>query len=56
MINNKGNTLIICLYVDDVLISTSLLLVEKIKAFLSSVFKMKDMGEAYVILGNNEMN
>nr|GEV75979.1 zinc finger, CCHC-type [Tanacetum cinerariifolium] len=43
---------IICLYVDDMLIfCTDQNQVEKIKKFLSSKFSMKDMEEAYVILG-----
>ncbi|GJT26038.1 zinc finger, CCHC-type containing protein [Tanacetum coccineum] len=43
---------IICLYVDDMLIfGTDQNQVDKTKKFLSSKFSMKDMGEAYVILG-----
>ena len=50
--DEKGNGVIICLYMDDMLIfGTSLLQVKKVKDYLSSVFKMKDMGEADVILG-----
>ena len=50
--NDKGNDVIICLYVDDMLIfSTSLLQAKKVNDYLSSVFKMKDMGEADIILG-----
>ena len=50
--DDKGNGVIICLYVDDMLIfDTSLLHVKKVKDYLASVFKMKDMGEADVILG-----
>ena len=50
--DDKGNGVIICLYVDNMLIfSTSLLQVNKVKDYLSSVIKMKDMGEADVILG-----
>jgi hypothetical protein len=48
--NNEG--VIICLYVDDLLIfGTSLEVVHDTKRFLSSNFDMKDMGEANVILG-----
>ena len=43
---------IICLYVDDMLIfDTNVTVVEKTKLFLSSHFDMKDLGEASVILG-----
>ena len=43
---------IICLYVDDMLIfGTSVHIVNEIKKLLSSHFEMKDMGEANVILG-----
>lgn len=42
----------ICLYVDDMLIfGTNLDVVQETKAYLSSVFEMKDLGEADVILG-----
>ncbi|GJX74302.1 zinc finger, CCHC-type containing protein [Tanacetum coccineum] len=48
--SNKG--VIICLYVDDMLIfGTDQNQVDKTKKFLSSKFSMKDMGEADVILG-----
>ena len=47
-----GKGVIICLYVDDMLIfGTDLEEIEKIKCFLSSKFSMKDMGEVDVILG-----
>ncbi|GJS37354.1 zinc finger, CCHC-type containing protein [Tanacetum coccineum] len=47
-----GKGVIICLYVDDMLIfSTDQVLVDLTKEFLSSRFSMKDMGEADVILG-----
>ena len=50
--DSKGNDLIICLYIDDMLIfETSLLQVEKVKAYLSLIFKMKDKGEEDIILG-----
>jgi len=44
--------LIICLYVDDMLFfSTNLSVINAAKRLLSSPFKMKDLGEASVILG-----
>ncbi|CAA7061586.1 unnamed protein product [Microthlaspi erraticum] len=50
--DDSSNGVIICLYVDDMLIfGTNLRLVELTKEFLSSNFAMKDMGEADVILG-----
>jgi len=46
-----GKGMIICLYVDDILIfSTDFEEIEKTKCFLSSKFSMKDMWEADVIL------
>ena len=49
---HNGKGVMICLYVDDMLIfGTSLDEVEKTKAFLSKNFDMKDLGEADVILG-----
>ncbi|GJW59004.1 zinc finger, CCHC-type containing protein [Tanacetum coccineum] len=48
--SDKG--VIICLYVDDMLIfGTELNQIDKTKKFLSSRFSMKDMGEEDVILG-----
>nr|GFA85984.1 zinc finger, CCHC-type [Tanacetum cinerariifolium] len=48
----SGKGVIICLYVDDMLIfGTDQDLVNKKKEFLSSKFDMKDLGEAEVILG-----
>jgi hypothetical protein len=48
----NGEHVIICLYVDDMLIfGTCVDIVIKTKSFLSSKFDMKDMGEASVILG-----
>jgi hypothetical protein len=42
---------ILCLYVDDILIfGTSLELIKEVKDFLSQKFEMKDLGEADVIL------
>ncbi|GJU44243.1 zinc finger, CCHC-type containing protein [Tanacetum coccineum] len=47
-----GNGVIICLYVDDMLIfCTNQVQVDLTKEFLSSRLSMKDMGEADVILG-----
>ena len=49
----EDNTcVIICLYVDDMLIfGTSLEVVWETKKFLGSKFDMKDLGEAEMILG-----
>ena len=48
----ENDCVIICLYVDDMLIFGSCLdIVQETKQFLSSKFEMKDMGEAKVILG-----
>ncbi|GJY66167.1 zinc finger, CCHC-type containing protein [Tanacetum coccineum] len=50
--DNSGKGVIICLYVDDMLIfGTDQNQVDKTKKFLSSRFSMKDMGEADVVLG-----
>ncbi|GJR50986.1 zinc finger, CCHC-type containing protein [Tanacetum coccineum] len=50
--DESGKGVIICLYVDDMLIfGTDQTQVDKTKEFLSSNFSMKDMGEADVILG-----
>ena len=50
--NDNGQGVIICLYVDDMLIfGTSISQVDLTKEFLSSKFSMKDLGEADVILG-----
>ncbi|CAM8941690.1 unnamed protein product [Rhodiola kirilowii] len=50
--DNSGNGVIICLYVDDMLIfGTNLKCINQTKEFLSSKFSMKDMGEPEVILG-----
>nr|GEW24322.1 zinc finger, CCHC-type [Tanacetum cinerariifolium] len=52
--DDSGKGVIICLYVDDMLIfGTDQNQVDKTKKFLSSRFSMKDMGEADVILGIN---
>ena len=48
----NGDCVIICLYVDDMLIfGTCNEIVARTKLFLGSNFEMKDMGEANVILG-----
>ncbi|CAM8908680.1 unnamed protein product [Rhodiola kirilowii] len=50
--DNSGNGVIICQYVDDMLIfGTNIEYINQTKEFLSSKFSMKDMGEAEVILG-----
>ncbi|GJU28401.1 zinc finger, CCHC-type containing protein [Tanacetum coccineum] len=50
--NSTSKGVIICLYVDDMLIfGIDKNQVDKTKEFLSSKFSMKDMGEANVILG-----
>jgi hypothetical protein len=44
-------SVILCLYVDDILIfGSNLRVIEEVKHFLSNNFKMKDLGEADVIL------
>jgi hypothetical protein len=49
---NNNESVVICLYVDDLLIfGTSLDVVHDTKRFLGSNFDMKDIGEANVILG-----
>jgi hypothetical protein len=46
-----GEGVILCLYVDDILIfRTSLDVINEVKTFLCQSFDMKDMGEANVIL------
>ena len=46
-----GEGVILCLYVDDILIfGTSLNLIKEVKDFLSESFEMKDLGEADIIL------
>ena len=50
--SENGECVIICLYVDDMLIfGTCNDILFKTKLFLGSKFEMKDMGEASVILG-----
>ena len=46
-----GEGVILCLYVDDILIlGTSLDVIKEVKDFLSNNFEVKDLGEADVIL------
>jgi hypothetical protein len=46
-----GNGVILCLYVDDILIfGTNIDVINEVKSFLSTKFDMKDLGEADVIL------
>ena len=46
-----GEGVILCLYVDDILIfGSSLKVIEEVNEFLSKNFEMKDLGEADVIL------
>ncbi|WVZ71732.1 LOW QUALITY PROTEIN: hypothetical protein U9M48_020279 [Paspalum notatum var. saurae] len=46
-----GKGVILCLYVDDILIfGTYIDVINEVKSFLSTKFDMKDPGEAYVIL------
>ena len=52
LFNSTGSCVIICLYVDDMLIfRIDQLQVDEAKRLLSSKFTMKDLGEADVILG-----
>jgi hypothetical protein len=46
-----GGGVILCLYVDDILIvENNINVIKKVKDFLSNNFEMKDLGEADVIL------
>ena len=46
-----GDSIILCLYVDDILIfGTTMLVINDVKYFLSKSFDMKDLGQANVIL------
>ena len=46
-----GEGVILCLYVDDILIfGTNMRVIHEVKSFLSKSFDMKDLGEADVIL------
>ena len=47
-----GNIIILCLYVDDILLFSNCLdVILSTKTFLSSHFKMTDLGRASVVLG-----
>jgi hypothetical protein len=47
----RGQGVILCLYVDDILIfGSSLIVIKEVKKFLSNNFEMKVLGEADVIL------
>ena len=49
--HGEGNFVILCLYVDDILIfGTNIDAINGVKSFLSKSFDMKDLGEANVIL------
>src|SRR4051812_7674177 len=46
-----GDSVILCLYVDDILIfGTSMIVINEVKSFLSKSFDMNDLGQADVIL------
>ena len=46
-----GDSVILCLYVDDILIfGNNINMIKEVKDFLSSNFEIKDLGEADVIL------
>jgi hypothetical protein len=46
-----GNGVILCLYVDDILIfGNNIDVIKEVKDFLSNNFEMKDLGEAEIIL------
>src|SRR3954464_14851537 len=46
-----GDSVILCLYVDDILIfGTSMIVINEVKSFISKSFDMKDLGQADVIL------
>jgi hypothetical protein len=46
-----GQSVILCLYVDDILIfKTNIDIINEVRSFLSKSFDMKDLGEANVIL------
>jgi len=48
-----GEGVILCLYVDDILIfGTNMKVIHEVKSFLSKSFDMKDLGEADVILNS----
>ena len=48
---NWGEGVILCMYVDDILIfGSNIDVINDVKSFLSKSFDMKDLREAYVIL------
>jgi hypothetical protein len=52
-----GKGLVLCLYVDDILIfGTSIDVINDLKSFLSQNFDMKDLGEANIILNIKLIN
>ena len=52
-----GEGVILCLYVDDILIfGTNMKVIHEVKSFLSKSFDMKDLGEADVILNIKLIN
>ena len=49
--HGRGQSVILCLYVDDILIfGTNIDAINEVTCFLSKSFDMKDLGEANVIL------
>jgi hypothetical protein len=49
--HGRGQSVILCLYVDDILIfGTNIDIINEVKSFLSKSFDIKDLGEADVIL------
>jgi hypothetical protein len=54
--HDGGQGVILCLYVDDILIfGTSLDVINEVKTFLCQSFDMKDLGEADVILNTEQI-
>jgi len=50
--SSTGGTIFLTLYIDDILLAgNNLEMIEATKKWLSSVFEMKDMGEAGYVLG-----
>ena len=48
---NNSDFIILCLYIDDILLfETSLKIIQETKDYLSNNFDMKDLGEADIIL------
>ena len=51
-----GESVILCLYVDDILIfGTNIDAINEVKSFLSKSFDKKDLGEADVILTSSSL-